>query len=287
MKKVTFQLSFCLALLLPSTKMSAQTIATFENLPVPSVGYWNGSDAPNGTSFTDGNVIFPNVYAGYWASGWAYSNQIDISTAGYTNLYSASAGAGADGSVVYAVGQRGAVMNFNGASIRGTMNGFYVTNGTYAALSMLNGDDFAKKFGGPEGTDPDFFKLTVKGWFDGFEKSETVEFYLADFRFPNSEDDYIVTDWRWVDLTPIGNVDSLVFDLESSDNDPQFGMNTPGFFCLDNFSTMDDAWGIAEQMNQAFNVYPNPDNITDIETLEDMLTCKSYEKYKEYKLLNK
>ena len=35
------------------------------------------------------------------------------------------------------------------------------------------------------------------------------------------------------------------------------------------------------------NVYPNPDNITDIETLEDMLTCKSYQAYTEYKLLNK
>jgi hypothetical protein len=34
------------------------------------------------------------------------------------------------------------------------------------------------------------------------------------------------------------------------------------------------------------NVYPNPDNITDINTLEDMLTCTSYNKYKEYKLLN-
>lgn len=33
------------------------------------------------------------------------------------------------------------------------------------------------------------------------------------------------------------------------------------------------------------NVYPNPDNITDIETLEDMLTCASYEKYIEYKQL--
>lgn len=33
------------------------------------------------------------------------------------------------------------------------------------------------------------------------------------------------------------------------------------------------------------NVYPNPDNITDIEILEDMLTCTSYNKYKEYKLL--
>jgi hypothetical protein len=34
------------------------------------------------------------------------------------------------------------------------------------------------------------------------------------------------------------------------------------------------------------NVYPNPENITDIEKLEDMLTCTSYDKYKEYKLLN-
>ena len=33
------------------------------------------------------------------------------------------------------------------------------------------------------------------------------------------------------------------------------------------------------------NVYPNPDNITNIEKLEDMLTCTSYKKYKEYKLL--
>jgi hypothetical protein len=33
------------------------------------------------------------------------------------------------------------------------------------------------------------------------------------------------------------------------------------------------------------NVYPNPENITDIETLEDMLTCGSYKEYIEYKLL--
>jgi hypothetical protein len=33
------------------------------------------------------------------------------------------------------------------------------------------------------------------------------------------------------------------------------------------------------------NVYANPENITDTDLLEDMLTCKSYELYKEYKLL--
>jgi len=33
------------------------------------------------------------------------------------------------------------------------------------------------------------------------------------------------------------------------------------------------------------NVYPNPDNITDISELEDILTCPSYEQYEKYKLL--
>lgn len=33
------------------------------------------------------------------------------------------------------------------------------------------------------------------------------------------------------------------------------------------------------------NVYANPNNITDTDKLEDMLTCKSYEAYLEYKLL--
>lgn len=33
------------------------------------------------------------------------------------------------------------------------------------------------------------------------------------------------------------------------------------------------------------NVYPNPDNITDIEQLENMLTCPSYNEYEKYKLL--
>ena len=34
------------------------------------------------------------------------------------------------------------------------------------------------------------------------------------------------------------------------------------------------------------NVHPNPENITDIEKLEDMLTCVSYEAYEQYKLKN-
>ena len=35
------------------------------------------------------------------------------------------------------------------------------------------------------------------------------------------------------------------------------------------------------------NVFPNPNNITDIEELEDNLTCIYYSTYEKYKLLNK
>lgn len=33
------------------------------------------------------------------------------------------------------------------------------------------------------------------------------------------------------------------------------------------------------------NVYPNPENITDTDKLEEILTCSSYKEYEEYKLL--
>ena len=40
----------------------------------------------------------------------------------------------------------------------------------YAALAMLQGDAFSKKFGGPDGTDADWFLLTI----EGFDASATV-----------------------------------------------------------------------------------------------------------------
>jgi len=41
---------------------------------------------------------------------------------------------------------------------------------------------------------------------------------------------------------------------------------------------------IAMEDSVFVNVHPNPGNITDIKKLEDMLTCKSYEAYEQYKL---
>jgi hypothetical protein len=112
-----------------------------------------------------------------------------------------------------------------------------VTNTTYAALSMRDGDMFAKKFGGPDGTDPDFFVLTIHGVDANGNATGSVDFFLADYRFQDPSLNYIVSSWTTVDLTPLGNAASLTFELSSSDIGP-FGMNTPAYFAIDNLVVM-------------------------------------------------
>ncbi len=112
------------------------------------------------------------------------------------------------------------------------VRGMYVTNATYPALSMKYGDDNSKKFGGADGNDPDWFKLSVWGMLDG-QETDTIAFYLADYRFEDNANNYIVDTWTWLELSPLGKVDSLLFGLSSSDVG-SWGMNTPAYFCVDN-----------------------------------------------------
>jgi hypothetical protein len=120
------------------------------------------------------------------------------------------------------------------------VKGTYINNSTYAYYSMRDGDQFAKKFGGVSGDDADWFMLTVTGWLNGQAKNDTVNFMLADYTFADNSQDYILNEWAWLDLQVLGNVDSLQFSLSSSDAG-QWGMNTPAYFVLDNFTTADVA----------------------------------------------
>lgn len=239
-----------------------QTISTFDSLSLMENSFWNGSEKPYGTIFTNGNAIFPNYYdtsfGGFWASGWAYSNKKDSATAGFSNIYSAITAAGFNASTTYAIGTQEAKIYFNSQAIGKLVNGFYVTNSTYAALSMKYGDNFAKKFGGSSGNDEDWFKLTIKKWNGGILSSDSIDFFLADFRFSDNSKDNIVKDWQWVDLTALGNVDSLQFHLSSNDVGI-YGMNTPSFFCIDNFTTSDSFSDIIkEQIELTIDIFPNP-----------------------------
>jgi hypothetical protein len=236
MKKFNFLL--CAVFL--ATQIFAQTVATFENLPLAADTFWNGSDLSGG--FNSGLGGFSNDYNANFSSwsGFSYSNKTDNTTAGYLNQYSAITGAGFN-STNYVIGNGygNTRIRLNGTAAKKPVKGFYVTNTTYAYLSLKNGDQFAKKFGGATGTDPDWFRLTVKGWNNGVVKNEKVEVYLADYRAADSTKDYILKDWHWVDLQTLGNVDSVFFQLESTDTAGGFGMNTPAYFALDNFTTLE------------------------------------------------
>ena len=223
-------------------------IATFDDLTPTSDytgpgggAYYNGSDAAGG--FQSGDFWFSNNYDASWAfwSGWAYSNTTDTTTAGSTNQYSAISGGGANGSANYGIAYCGdpqVIFGYNSGEYAQAIDGFYVTNTTYATLSMQNGDFYAKKFGGDDGTDPDWFKLTVYGLDQNYESAGAgVEFYLADYRYADPVQDYIVTDWTWLDLSDLGSVYGLAFELSSSDNG-QWGMNTPAYFAVDDLTTV-------------------------------------------------
>ncbi len=239
MKK--FNLLMCATLM--ASFLFAQTVSTFENLTLATDTFWNGSDLSGG--FNSGNANFVNDYntSFFSWSGFTYSNKKDSVTAGYGNQYAAITASGYNGSDKYAVAD-----DYGNAKIRLTGNaagklvkGFYVTNTTYAYQSMKQGDAFAKKFGGVTGTDPDWFRLRAMGWLNGALKQQSAEFFLADFRSADSTQDYLVRYWAWFDLQPLGDVDSIIFQLTSSDT--AFGfMNTPAYFAMDNFTTGDTAY---------------------------------------------
>jgi hypothetical protein len=98
---------------------------------------------------------------------------------------------------------------------------------------MLNGDQFAKKFGGASGDDPDFFLLTITGLDASNQSVGSVDFYLADYRSSDNSLDYIVDTWESVDLSGLEGATRLSFAVTSSDIG-QFGLNTPAYVALDN-----------------------------------------------------
>ena len=241
-----------------STQSTAQTTADFEGFGLETDTFINNA---MGAGFASGNIKLANNFNEDWGSwdAWAISTTTDVETPGYGNQYSSITGGGADGSTTYAVSFQftNTGLSLTGAASGGAVEGMYVTNNTYAYLSMRDGDGFAKRFGGETGDDPDYFLLTIKGQLSGVESEDSIEFYLADYRFDDNTMDYIVNEWTYVDLQPLGNVDSLTFTLSSTDNG-DFGMNTPAYFCMDNFTTTDMVVAVDDIAIDQLAVFPNP-----------------------------
>ncbi|HEY1120386.1 MAG TPA: DUF4465 domain-containing protein [Haloferula sp.] len=222
-------------------------VITFDELDPGSNGYWSGTPPEEAgtvtTTFSSGGAAFENSATNWgggfssW-SGFAYSNLGNTTTPGFENQYSSFTGGGIGGSGNFVMasgsavaGQEGPTINLSSATDL-TGLGAWFTNATYAALSMRDGDGFSEKFGGADGSDPDYLVLTIHGY-NGATSTGSVNFYLADFR-GDSSSDYIVDEWKWVDLSALGTVDKLTFSFDS--NDQSFGyLNKPSYFAMDNF----------------------------------------------------
>ena len=211
-------------------------VVTFEEFDLSGSGHLN--DSSPAADFVSQGVTFKNTSNPTYDSwtGFAISNTTDTITSGYLNQYSAITGSGAGGTANYTVGyytdyEDSTHMNFGG-TIDLTGIGASFTNTTYAALSMRDGDGFAKKFGGQFGDDADWFKLTIAGYVGGLATGTSIDFYLADYRFEDNSQDYILDKWQYVAFSALGIVDQIRFSLSPSDNG-QYGMNTPSTFAMD------------------------------------------------------
>jgi hypothetical protein len=251
-----------IAVLFIANMLNAQI--TFENLTVPAVGYFNGTTEYSGSgteeiiTYEDGIANFYVKYTDtgtydYW-NGFAYSNQTDLTTASYTN-YSAysSNGGGANGSSNYCFvySYASETMTFDDFVLVPTMQ---IANSVWGYRYMTGTD------GVGTGTyeTGDYLKLTITAVTDdngtlGDNSDDTlgdsIDFYLADFTNGNS---YIIDDWTTVDLSSLGNVKGLKFQLSSIDD------MTPYYFAMDDIiyetlaSTSDNSFA-----NQ-IEMYPNP-----------------------------
>lgn len=216
--------------------VAATTSAGFEDLILGTDSHFFPKVT---TTFTSGAATFNHTFTDFGGDcchvDWVFSNRTDTTTPGYTNQHSAITGGGAEGSSNYAIANFGTPsINFASAV---TVQGAYFTNTTFAALTMLDGDafGFSKKFGGASGNDADYLTLSIIGLNGAGATTGSIDFKLADFTFADNTQDYVVRDWRWVDLTSLGSVSSLQFALASSDTG-SFGINTPAYFALDSLT---------------------------------------------------
>lgn len=219
--------------------------ATFENLFLEQDGFWWGPDTKGHLgqnawgldemqgSFVSGSYSFENrcmaEYDTWGGFGYSRRTATDFSVL-MSDQFNSSVGSGYQGSENYAVGYDNGTIQVLNSPVEGdSIRGCYVTNNAYALTAIREGYSMARKFG-----KGDYLKVTFTGHkADGSESA--VDYYLADYRQANEADHYALDTWQWVDLRPLGKVVSVTYCISGSDMGAH-GLNTPAYFCLDNFN---------------------------------------------------
>lgn len=241
-------------------------VATFDDNYVPA----GSSIMPKSDedSFYSGSYLFkasgmPEY--NYWY-GYALSAENSSFFEGLQHQMRAVTGSGRNSSNFAVAYPQGLSIEVTNNPDGDSIPGCYITNSAYAYSSMTKGDGYAHKF-----EKGDWLKIIAKGKTASGEIREK-EFYLADMRSENQAEHFILNTWKWFDLRSLGCVKSITFNFDGSDKG-SYGLNTPAYFCMDDFGAFDPNAGIPEvvETNVVVSIYPVPvvDHITIETSLED------------------
>lgn len=245
-------------LLLIMNSAQAAIVVDFDSLPTtPQPGFYNGDPSlaandprranyeilgtqtnPFGTTdvlqrWTSGGVQFNNNYTPdfFSWSGWSWSSVQDATTAGFGNQYAAAPGNGANSTGTtgldgYAVGfGDGTYLNLPEGML---LQSLAVSNTTYAAISMRDGDAYAKKFQAG-----DYFRVTLSAY-DQLGASGNL---IGSQTLSLAEGSQILSSWLQVDIQPnLTGARSLAFSFDSSDRTAAGFINTPTYIAIDNLT---------------------------------------------------
>ncbi|WP_027451583.1 DUF4465 domain-containing protein [Porphyromonas uenonis] len=212
-------------------------VATFEEQPLSSEEPYN-QKAP----FGSGSFAFSNSYNAEWKSwsGFALAASADTTYTGdfATQQYNNVVGGGQEQEgkskqyvVAYCPGDNPKWGTYNpvvtvmpGSDRKVQLEGVYLTNTAWVKSFATQGD---KNFGSPAFKEGSFFIVTITA-----DNGKKVEVPLIDYRNKKRE---VVNDWKWVDLSSLGEVKTLKFSIQSSDT------NAPSYFAMDNLHIKQDA----------------------------------------------
>ncbi|HOY38059.1 MAG: DUF4465 domain-containing protein [Bacteroidales bacterium] len=219
--------------------LHAQQNVDFEELTLDPESHWNGSDGSG--MFTTGGWNFINVYDDVYGSwmGWSYTNETDNTTYDWQNMYSSASGEGLFGSENYATAYVMSDWMNNNEPIPCVvqrsdnqpveMFGTWICLNANASLYMAYDDFYSNQ--------NHYLKLIVNGHMsEVLPAMVTQEYILADYRFENDEYDFKYDNWHFISLMGLGSAYKLEFTLVSDDMG-EYGLVTPGYFCIDNFNS--------------------------------------------------
>lgn len=165
-------------------------------------------------------------------TGFAISSHRGVQLPEEDAMYTSSENRGVSGSLKYAVAKFQEPLRIDFEMNDGLVvpRGIFVSNTLWNVNKYQYGNEYFVPLGGESGDTKDWVRIEFTG-LDvlGIPVGE-VEYFLADYRFEDNQQDYIVDKWDYVDLSPLGEVHALEIMVYSSRTDA----NMPLSCCFDN-----------------------------------------------------